>query len=84
MRAGAGTLASRPPARPAAGDTVRARADPFRLPALLTVDLVLWRNPVAFYSLSGRLDLCLTATGPTHQGNSVLRGTPARPIPAGR
>ena len=48
------------------------------------VDLVLWRNPVAFYSLSGRLDLSVTATEPTHQGNSVLRGTPARPTPAGR
>ena len=42
-----------------------------------TVDLVLWRNPVAFYSLSGRLDL--EAADPadpaaTHEGNSILRG----------
>ncbi|MDW8806062.1 TatD family hydrolase [Streptomyces scabiei] len=39
-----------------------------------TVDLVLWRNPVAFYGLSGRLDLDVTATDPTHEGNSILRG----------
>ena len=42
------------------------------------VDRVLWRNPVAFYGLSGRLDLDLdldvTATGATHEGNSILRG----------
>ncbi|MDG9695029.1 TatD family hydrolase [Streptomyces sp. DH17] len=48
------------------------------------VDLVLWRNPVAFYSLSGRLDLDVAATGPTHEGNSILRGAPAHPVPAGR
>ncbi|WP_338675822.1 TatD family hydrolase [Streptomyces sp. SCSIO 30461] len=38
------------------------------------VDQVLWRNPVAFYGLSGRLDLKPPATGATHEGNSVLRG----------
>ncbi|GAP52732.1 TatD family hydrolase [Streptomyces azureus] len=48
------------------------------------VDLVLWRNPVAFYSLSGRLDLDVAATAPTHEGNSILRGAPAHPVPAGR
>ncbi|MEU0228972.1 TatD family hydrolase [Streptomyces sp. NPDC006284] len=48
------------------------------------VDRVLWRNPVAFYGLSGRLDLDPTATATTHEGNSVLRGTPAtEPLPAG-
>lgn len=38
------------------------------------VDLVLWRNPVAFYGLSGRLDLDVTAPDATHEGNSILRG----------
>ncbi|MDT0566908.1 TatD family hydrolase [Streptomyces sp. DSM 3412] len=38
------------------------------------VDLVLWRNPVDFYGLSGRLDLGVTATDATHEGNSILRG----------
>ncbi|RII12339.1 TatD related DNase [Streptomyces sp. YIM 130001] len=38
------------------------------------VDLVLWRNPVAFYGLSGRLALHLEETGATHEGNSILRG----------
>ncbi|WP_159774985.1 TatD family hydrolase [Streptomyces sp. HM190] len=38
------------------------------------VDLVLWRNPVAFYGLSGRLDLDTATTGTTHEGNSILRG----------
>ncbi|GAA1274339.1 TatD family hydrolase [Streptomyces javensis] len=39
------------------------------------VDLVLWRNPVAFYGLSGRLQLDVpTAQEATHEGNSVLRG----------
>ncbi|MGE9276944.1 TatD family hydrolase, partial [Streptomyces rochei] len=48
------------------------------------VDRVLWRNPVAFYGLSGRLDLDVTATAPTHEGNSVLRGAPAaEPLPTG-
>ncbi|MGW7385623.1 TatD family hydrolase [Streptomyces sp. NPDC054794] len=46
------------------------------------VDLVLWRNPVAFYSLSGRLRLTAPATGPTHEGNSILRGAPATPAAA--
>ncbi|MET9800572.1 TatD family hydrolase [Streptomyces sp. NPDC006368] len=38
------------------------------------VDQVLWRNPVAFYGLSGRLQLGLPAPGTLHEGNSVLRG----------
>ncbi|MEV2254321.1 TatD family hydrolase [Streptomyces sp. NPDC050147] len=38
------------------------------------VDLVLWRNPVAFYGLSGRLALDVTDTEGTHEGNSILRG----------
>jgi predicted metal-dependent TIM-barrel fold hydrolase len=38
------------------------------------VDRVLWRNPVAFYGLSGRLNLDVAATGATHEGNSILRG----------
>ncbi|MCX4553889.1 TatD family hydrolase [Streptomyces sp. NBC_01387] len=43
------------------------------------VDQVLWRNPVAFYGLSGRLQLDVpdAAGAPaTHEGNSVLRGAP--------
>ncbi|WP_063730608.1 TatD family hydrolase [Streptomyces sp. RTd22] len=42
------------------------------------VDQVLWRNPVAFYGLSGRLDLDVEDTTPqaTHEGNSILRGAP--------
>ncbi|MFJ9714682.1 TatD family hydrolase [Streptomyces sp. NPDC101213] len=48
------------------------------------VDLVLWRNPVAFYGLSGRLSLDVDTTGATHEGNSVLRGAPKDgPRPAG-
>ncbi|MFF3644181.1 TatD family hydrolase [Streptomyces sp. NPDC002564] len=39
------------------------------------VDLVLWRNPVAFYGLSGRLDLDVREPDTaTHEGNSILRG----------
>ncbi|SHH74690.1 TatD family hydrolase [Streptomyces sp. 3214.6] len=38
------------------------------------VDLVLWRNPVSFYGLSGRLTLDVAAPDPTHEGNSILRG----------
>jgi predicted metal-dependent TIM-barrel fold hydrolase len=38
------------------------------------VDRVLWRNPVAFYGLSGRLALDVTAPDATHEGNSILRG----------
>ncbi|MGW1468982.1 TatD family hydrolase [Streptomyces sp. NPDC002308] len=38
------------------------------------VDRVLWRNPVAFYGLSGRLNLDASATGPAHEGNSLQRG----------
>lgn len=38
------------------------------------VDRVLWRNPVAFYGLSGRLALDITTTEALHEGNSILRG----------
>ncbi|WP_197356644.1 TatD family hydrolase, partial [Streptomyces clavuligerus] len=42
------------------------------------IDQVLWRNPVAFYGLSGRLHLDTpppdTATAPLHEGNSIRRG----------
>ncbi|MES4892395.1 TatD family hydrolase [Streptomyces sp. NPDC096012] len=38
------------------------------------VDRVLWRNPVAFYGLSGRLDLDVARAGTLHEGNSILRG----------
>jgi len=38
------------------------------------VDQVLWCNPVAFYGLSGRLRLDITAPNATHEGNSILRG----------
>ncbi|MEV6204456.1 TatD family hydrolase [Streptomyces sp. NPDC051771] len=38
------------------------------------VDRVLWRNPVAFYGLGGRLRLDVPAPEPLHEGNSVLRG----------
>jgi hypothetical protein len=40
------------------------------------IDQVLWRNPVAFYGLSGRLALDVADTDATHEGNSILRGTP--------
>ncbi|MGV9312374.1 TatD family hydrolase [Streptomyces sp. NPDC003691] len=38
------------------------------------VDQVLWRNPVAFYGLSGRLRLDVRPPDALHEGNSVLRG----------
>ncbi|WP_329113844.1 TatD family hydrolase [Streptomyces sp. NBC_01353] len=38
------------------------------------VDRVLWRNPVAFYGLSGRLRLDPPSPDTSHQGNSILRG----------
>ncbi|MET8170815.1 hydrolase TatD, partial [Streptomyces sp. NPDC005329] len=38
------------------------------------VDQVLWRNPVAFYGLSGRLVLDPAAPAASHEGNSLLRG----------
>ena len=42
------------------------------------VDRVLWRNPVAFYAQSGRLEPELEPARPeapaTHEGNSILRG----------
>jgi predicted metal-dependent TIM-barrel fold hydrolase len=41
------------------------------------VDQVLWRNPVAFYGQSGRLDLTETTAEDTFEGNSILRGARA-------
>jgi predicted metal-dependent TIM-barrel fold hydrolase len=39
------------------------------------VDQVMWRNPVAFYAQSGRLDLSdVDASGVSYAGNSILRG----------
>ncbi|MBY8882386.1 TatD family hydrolase [Actinacidiphila acidipaludis] len=38
------------------------------------VDLVLWRNPVAFYGQSGRLALDVAEPGAAHEGNSLARG----------
>ncbi|MFI0510775.1 hydrolase TatD, partial [Streptomyces sp. WSLK1-5] len=38
------------------------------------VDRVLWRNPVAFYGLSGRLRLDVPQAQDLHEGNSILRG----------
>lgn len=38
------------------------------------VDKVLWRNPVEFYGLSGRLQLDVPAPEALHEGNSILRG----------
>ncbi|MFD9324171.1 TatD family hydrolase [Streptomyces sp. NPDC060053] len=38
------------------------------------VDQVLWRNPVAFYGLSGRLVLEPATPAASHEGNSLLRG----------
>lgn len=38
------------------------------------VDQVLWRNPVAFYGSSGKLQLDIPAPGDLHEGNSILRG----------
>ncbi|WP_031003531.1 TatD family hydrolase [Streptomyces sp. NRRL F-5727] len=38
------------------------------------VDRVLWRNPVAFYGLGGRLQLDVPVPDALHEGNSVLRG----------
>jgi uncharacterized protein len=38
------------------------------------VDQVLWRNPVAFYGLSGRLVLDVSEPEALHEGNSILRG----------
>ena len=39
------------------------------------VDEVLWRNPVAFYGQSGRLELdAPPPQSATHEGNSILRG----------
>jgi hypothetical protein len=44
------------------------------------VDTVLWRNPVAFYGQSGKLepaDSEASGADATYQGNSVLRGARA-------
>jgi predicted metal-dependent TIM-barrel fold hydrolase len=38
------------------------------------VDQVLWRNPVAFYGQSGRLDLEDVPAGPDYAGNTIKRG----------
>ena len=40
------------------------------------VDQLVWRNPVAFYGQSGRLELDVEAAGPgaTFEGSSILRG----------
>lgn len=38
------------------------------------VDRVLWRNPVAFYGQSGRLQLDVPPPEALHEGNSILRG----------
>ncbi|AVV46586.1 TatD family hydrolase [Streptomyces sp. ID05-04B] len=38
------------------------------------VEQVLWRNPVAFYGLSGRLQLDVPDAEGLHEGNSILRG----------
>jgi len=38
------------------------------------VDLVFWRNPVAFYGQSGKLDLDDLEPGASFEGNSILRG----------
>ncbi|MET8080747.1 TatD family hydrolase [Streptomyces sp. NPDC005303] len=38
------------------------------------VDQVLWRNPVAFYGLGGRLRLDVPQARNLHEGNSILRG----------
>jgi predicted metal-dependent TIM-barrel fold hydrolase len=38
------------------------------------VDQVLWRNPVAFYGQSGRLDLSDAPPPEIYEGNSILRG----------
>ncbi|MFI7135608.1 TatD family hydrolase [Nonomuraea sp. NPDC050153] len=38
------------------------------------VDQVLWRNPVAFYGQSGRLDLETGSADPDYAGNTIKRG----------
>jgi predicted metal-dependent TIM-barrel fold hydrolase len=38
------------------------------------VDQVLWRNPVAFYGQSGRLDLETAPADPDYAGNTIKRG----------
>jgi uncharacterized protein len=38
------------------------------------VDQVLWRNPIAFYGLSGRLQLDIPEPESLHEGNSIMRG----------
>jgi predicted metal-dependent TIM-barrel fold hydrolase len=41
------------------------------------VDRVLWRNPVAFFAQSGRLDVDGRPQPERYAGNSILRGAPA-------
>ena len=54
------------------------------------VSTICWKNPVHFFAQSGRFDLkefgveLAVDQRQLFQGNSVLRGTPARPTPAGR
>ncbi|MFF5207786.1 TatD family hydrolase [Streptosporangium sp. NPDC000396] len=38
------------------------------------VDEVLWRNPIAFYGQSGRLDLGTPSAEPDYAGNTIRRG----------
>jgi uncharacterized protein len=46
------------------------------------IERIVWGNPLAFFGQSGRLDLALeqpaTAAGALYEGNSILRGQPAR------
>lgn len=54
------------------------------------IETIVWRNPVSFFSQSGKLDLCCVEPAIDHtrlwEGNSVLRGQTTAPIggaPAG-
>jgi uncharacterized protein len=62
------------------------KSDPLRTVATATamldagfsaddVDRVMWRNPVEFYSQSGRLDLTTEPVAATFAGSSILRGS---------
>jgi uncharacterized protein len=44
------------------------------------IELIFWKNPVQFFGQSGRLELAEPAQRPEplYQGNSILRGQPAR------
>jgi hypothetical protein len=70
------------------------RSDPLKVPKTATamldagfsdddVDQVVWRNPVAFFGQSGRLDVGEQAPDPaaTFQGSSIRRGEPADALP---